>query len=178
LNDERIPSTHGNVGHWCKTGVINLLTNVKLIGYQERRTHGTRGKNSANTFTRLEQPIRRKANWDPIVPPKLFNAVQKEANRRKESDKRTRGDKSAFLLRPTCLNCGVLLSTTTVRGYRYYRHPVLKQPGRGPAKKKMMAADCGVSYFVRAETLEDAVYERILHCRSSEYYFSHVQMLV
>jgi hypothetical protein len=172
LNERRVPSGHGKVGHWTKGGVANLLTNVKLIGWQERRTEGSAG---AQTFRRLATPIREKANWEPMVPVRLFNAVQREVQRRKDGDQRSRSDTSDFLLRPTCSKCGQPFTATTVRGYRYYRHPLVRVPGQSDRRKGMMAAGCGTSFYVPADALEREVHARILQCRSSDEYAAFVQ---
>ncbi|HEX8432630.1 MAG TPA: recombinase family protein [Longimicrobium sp.] len=172
LNERKVPTGHGKVGHWTKTGVTNLLTNVKLIGYQERRTEGSLG---AQTFRRLATPIREKGNWEPMVPIGLFNAVQREVQRRKTADQRTRADTSDFLLRPTCSKCGQPFTATRVRGYRYYRHSGVKSPGHSDRRKGMMAAGCGTMFYVPADVLETEVHDRILQCRSSEEYAKYIQ---
>lgn len=172
LNERKIPTGHGKVGHWTKTGVTNLLTNVKLIGYQQQRTEGSAG---AQTFRRLETPVLAKAQWEPMVPVGLFRAVQNEVKRRKASDQRSRSDTSEFLLRPTCSKCGQPFTATRVRGYRYYRHPGVRAPGTSERRKGMMAAGCGTTFYVPADALESEVHARILQCRSSEEYATYIQ---
>jgi hypothetical protein len=161
LSAKGIPTSDRGRCQWSVQHVRSVLTNIKIIGYLEQATEGSR---SANTSRRLPRPRRVRAKWEPMVPVKLFLAVQREVRRRKAADTRHRPTDSAFLLRPSCALCERPFTICSTQGYHYYRHPAPR------VRSGIHRADgecCTKMYYVRADRLDGAVWSLLLSAHAA-----------
>lgn len=122
------------------------------------------------------------AEWPPIVDVDLFNAIQKEVQRRDAKPRNRRRKKRGFYpLDPVCAGCGMpyygsRLSKAQGR-IRTYVHSVPKKRQRPVEHARYSAHGCK-QWVVHAHELEDSLVGAIGRVRGSEDYEAQLKDLI
>jgi len=110
------------------------------------------------TSSRERVPHQIDFNWDPLVDPELWDAVERQL----ALTCRTRKRKESFPLRPFCTHCGAPYWGCTISGSdpeqsrRVYRHAPVDERGDPDMYQRFVAAGC-IRYQLDAGVLEDAL---------------------
>src|SRR5690606_19098718 len=105
---------------WGHTQIRNMLTNRTLVGLIEY------------SYTLDGEPgqLLIPAVWGDLVDRNLFDAVQREVERRSsDSRNRQRRERQQYILTPRCAHCGIAYHGSVLNEERYdrarvYRHPM------------------------------------------------------
>lgn len=150
----------GRLPRWTGLHIRKILTNPALLGELHVRS-------------RDGAPEVIKAEWGPIVPVELFQAVQRklESDRAKVRRRNRRGA-STYAVPIMCARCGSQLAGVDVKQpdgtvHRRYRHNSPRSMGlRRDVRDRMVEAGCR-TWMVDANEVEDAILELVAAERAS-----------
>ncbi|MEW5929210.1 MAG: recombinase family protein [Gemmatimonadota bacterium] len=166
----------GRLPRWTAQHIRKILTNAALVG----KLHYEHD-NEDTGEVRVEVID---AQWEPLVPVDLFNAVQ----RKLETDttkvrRRTRKGVSSYAVPAMCARCGVYLAGTDLRQpdgtvHRRYRHISPRVNSlRREVRDRMVEAGCQ-TWVVDADEVENAVLELIASERGSPEFRQRIEQML
>lgn len=122
------------------------------------------------------------AQWEPIVPPDLFHAVQRKLQTRSKAQRRKKAGISSYFVPIMCARCGTYLTgVDTPRSdggvNRRYRHQSPNSPVTGKLRQRMIEAGCR-TWQVDADEVETALRDLIAAERGSQGFLERLDTLL
>lgn len=147
---------------WGHAQIRNMLTNKALVGLIEYN-HTMDGKSVKLLIS---------AAWGNLVDRDLFDAVQREVERRSsDSRNRQRRERQQYILAPRCAHCGIAYHGSVLNEERYdrarvYRHP-MPRPDQDPEQYEVTKVAGCRNWTIRADEFESVMKDLIVSQRGT-----------